>query len=198
MDKMIKTAKNLDSMAKTVYWVCAAGAVICAFCGIITIFMYDALFRNSTTSLALGPVYLDLTGDGLPAPETVRGRIVAGSFIVAVILVFASMAMRIVRNILEPMSKGLPFSNTVSTNLHRLAVVSLLAGAFIEIAMMVHMTLTYNSFHLEQLFNSELVSSFTLKYNINIWFILVFVILQLMSYVFKYGEELQRLSDETL
>lgn len=127
-----------------------------------------------------------------------RGRSVAGLFIVAVILVFACMAMRIVRNILEPMSKGLPFSNTVSTNLHRLALVSLLTGAFIEISMMVHMTLTYNSFHLEQLFNSEFVSSYTLKYNINIWFILVFVILQLMSYVFKYGEELQRLSDETL
>lgn len=198
MEKLIKTAKNLDSIAKTVYWVCVAGAVIIAFCAIVMMFMDDTSFQNTTTSLAMGPVYLDLANNGMPAPDTVRSRIVAGSFIVAVLLVFTCLAIRIVRNILEPMSKGKPFSDTVSKNLHKLAVVSLLAGAFYEISLMLHMTLTYNSFHLEKMFNSELVSSFTLKYNINFWFILVFVILQLMSYVFKYGEELQQLSDETL
>jgi len=108
------------------------------------------------------------------------------------------MALRVIRSILEPMSQGKPFTTTVSKNLHRLAVIALVAGAFYEISLAIHTMLTFGNFRLDQLFNYDLVSAITVEYKIDLWFVAVFVILQLMSYVFKYGEELQQLSDETL
>lgn len=198
MDKMIKTAKNLDIMARTAFWTSVVCAGLLTVAAIVTMFLDDAAFRNATTSLALGPVRLELANDGMPAPDAVRNRIVSGLLIVIPLVVFGCMVLRVIRNILEPMSQGKPFTCKVSKNLHSLAVISLLAGAFYEIAFGFHTMLTYGNFRLDQLFNYELVSAVTVEYKIDLWFVAVFVILQLLSYVFKYGEELQQLSDETL
>ena len=198
MEKMIKTAKNLDIMARVAFWTCVVCAGLLTVAVIVTIFLDDAAFGNATTSLVLGPVGLKLANDAMPSPDAVRGRIVSGLFIMIPLVVFACMVLRVIRNILEPMSKGHPFSNTVSKDIHRLAVFSLVAGAFYEISLTIHTMLTFDNFRLDQLFNYDLVSGITVEYKINLWFIAIFVILQLMSYVFKYGEELQKLSDETL
>ena len=198
MEKMIKTARNLDIMAKTAFWTCVVCAVLLTVAAIVTMFLDDAAFGNATTSLTLGPVILELANDGIPAPDAVRNRIVSGLFIVIPLVVFACMALRVIRSILEPMSQGKPFTNTVSKNLRHLAVIALVAGAFYEISFVIHTMLTFGNFRLDQLFNYDLVSSITVEYKIDLWFVAVFVILQLMSYVFKYGEELQQLSDETL
>lgn len=198
MEKMIKTARNLDIMAKTAFWTCVVCAVLLTVAAIVTMFLDDTAFWNATTSLALGPVRLKLANDGMPAPDAVRNRIVSGFFIIVVLLVFACMVLRVIRSILEPMSQGKPFTCTVSKNLHRLAVITLLAGAFFEISLAVHTMLTYGNFQIDKLFNYDLVSAIAVEYKIDLWFVAVFVILQLMSYVFKYGEELQQLSDETL
>lgn len=198
MEKMIKTARNLDIMAKTAFWTCVVCAVLLTVAAVVTMLLDDAAFWNASTSLALGPVRLKLANDGMPAPEAVRNRIVSGLFIVIPLVVFACMVLRVIRSILEPMSQGKPFTNTVSKNLHRLAVIALVAGAFYEISLAVHTMLTFGNFRLDQLFNYDLVSAITVEYKIDLWFVAVFVILQLMSYVFKYGEELQQLSDETL
>ena len=198
MDKMIKTAKNLNIMARAAFWTCIVCAGLLTVVVIVIMFLDDAVFGNATTSLILGPVSLELANDATPSPDVVRLRIVSGFFIIIPLVFFACMVLRVIRNILEPMSKGQPFSNTVSKDLHRLAVISLVAGAFYEISLAIHTMVTFGNFRLEQLFNYGLVSNITVEYKINLWFIVIFVILQLMSYVFKYGEELQQLSDETL
>ena len=198
MDKMIKTAKNLNIMARAAFWTCIVCAGLLTVAVIVTMFLDDAAFGNATTSLILGPVSLELANDATPSPDMVRLRIVSGFFIIIPLVFFACMVLRVIRNILEPMSKGQPFSNTVSKDLHRLAVISLVAGAFYEISLAIHTMVTFGNFRLDQLFNYGLVSNITVEYKINLWFIVIFVILQLMSYVFKYGEELQQLSDETL
>ena len=45
---------------------------------------------------------------------------------------------------------------------------------------------------------SEKITPVNFRYKIELGFLLVCAILLLLSYVFRYGEELQRLSDETL
>lgn len=198
MEKMIKTARNLDIMAKTAFWTCVVCAVFLTVAAVVTMLLDDAAFWNASTSLALGPVRLELANDGMLAPDAVRNRIVSGLFIVIPLVVFACMVLHVIRSILEPMSQGKPFTTTVSKNLHRLAVIVLVAGAFYEISLAVHTMLTFGNLGLDQLFNYDLVSAIAVEYKIDLWFVAVFVILQLMSYVFKYGEELQQLSDETL
>lgn len=198
MKKMINTARNLDIMAKAAYWVCVAGTAILSIAAIVVMFLDDTLFWNATTSLSMGLVNLELISDGMPAPDAVRSNFISGLLVCVIVLIFTCMVIRVIRNILEPMSQGKPFTSSVSKNLHKLAVIFLLAGAFSEISFVILTMLTYNNFHMEDLFNSNLVSGITVEYTIDLWFVVVFIILQLMSYVFKYGEELQQLSDETL
>ena len=53
-------------------------------------------------------------------------------------------------------------------------------------------------YDLETVFLNEQIISCTPEINLDMSFAVVFAVLYLLSYVFRYGEELQKQSDETL
>lgn len=58
--------------------------------------------------------------------------------------------------------------------------------------------LTMDCYDVASLLVSEKILHVTVNFNIDLSFIIVAAVLLLMSYVFRYGEELQLMSDETL
>jgi hypothetical protein len=198
MEKIIKTAKNFDSMAAACYWTCVVCAGLIAVGAVVFALVPDSVYESITTSLAFGPVHVELNQSVSMTVESSRFRLVGG-LIVSDILVLAGIyAAKIVRRILKPMVEGKPFAQSVSKDLRKLAIVSLIAGGFCEISLTVVTAICNNYYDLSQLFNSEMVANVTSEYRIDLWFVVIFCILQLTSYVFRYGEELQQLSDETL
>ncbi|MBQ8641785.1 MAG: DUF2975 domain-containing protein [Clostridia bacterium] len=109
--------------------------------------------------------------------------------------------LQLFRRILAPIREGDPFSGTVSRDIRKigwtvvgLGVTSNLINLLEAIGewIMIVPELADGSL------GSYLIHSVTFKYTFEAGFLVVFVILMLVAWIFEYGAELQKLSDETL
>jgi hypothetical protein len=96
------------------------------------------------------------------------------------------------------MKEGRPFEVGVSKILRKLAWVTLIGGAVSEAATIIASHVEVRAFDFPALFNSSAVTGYTFNRTFDFSFIVGAVILFLLSYIFRYGEQLQRDSDETL
>ena len=107
-------------------------------------------------------------------------------------LLFFAMAatvlygLHIVRRILQPMKRGEPFATSVSADMRRLGFIVLIVGGALSLADAVGQAYTVER---------DLVLQ---MHRVDISFLVVSAIVFLFSYIFRYGEELQRQADETL
>ena len=100
----------------------------------------------------------------------------------------ALYGLHIFRRILRPMKEGQPFAETVSADMRRLGWLVLIAGGALSLI---------------GLFNEQTITTpndtlMVKTRQLDVTFLGVAAMLFLFSYIFRYGEELQRLSDETL
>ena len=103
-----------------------------------------------------------------------------------------------VREILLPMKEEKPFDSIVSTNLKKLAKLSIHLGILGNIILLSEQIMTVFVYDLPGLLISEKITHVGGMFNLDLTFVVYWAILLLLSYVFRYGEELQQLSDETL
>ena len=106
--------------------------------------------------------------------------------------------MGYIREILKPMIEEKPFDSIVSTNLKKLAKLSVVLGILVNIIILSEQIMTVFVYGLPGLLISEKIIHVTGMFKIDLTFIVYWAILMLLSYVFRYGESLQQLSDETL
>ena len=93
---------------------------------------------------------------------------------------------------------GSALRQNVSVSLRKLSFITLAVGILLEIGETVLSALILGSIKLDALFIPELVAGYTVEHVTGSGFILLFAVQYLMSHVFRYGQELQQLSDETL
>lgn len=198
-DKMIKNAKTLYTIANIVQKLLIAAAVL-LFAGVILmlVFMKDT-DTVSTTSLSLGSLTVELAENSplqnmLGMPHLILTIIPA-----CIILAVTIYELKIVKDILTPLKNGSPFDTSVSVSIRKLGTAVLWGGLLSEITSVAgqHMMLS-DPAALMELFNRNVVTGITVNYEFDMNFIFIAMILFLLSYVFRYGEELQRESDETL
>lgn len=107
--------------------------------------------------------------------------------LVSAVLVYCFV---LVRRILKPLKAGTPFDGTTSRNSFILAVVILVGCIMTEGVMALIRR------GIIQCFSGPARYSVTRSGNLGGWLTILFLFL--ISYIFKYGEELQRQADETL
>ena len=100
--------------------------------------------------------------------------------------------------ILAPMKNGEPFHNTVSVQLGKIAKYVCALGIFMNLEKIISNILLVKAYDLHLLLLSEKVSHVEFMFVFDFSFLVVYGILLLLSYIFRYGEELQQLSDETI
>ena len=113
-------------------------------------------------------------------------------------MVPAHFSVKAIRNILSPMKNGEPFHNTVSTNLKKLANYTCALGIGVNLQNIISNILLVKAYDLNLLRLSEKISHVEFMFVFDLSFLVVYGVLLLLSYIFRYGEELQQLSDETL
>ena len=106
--------------------------------------------------------------------------------------------MGYIREILKPMIEEKPFDSVVSTNLKKLAKLSVVIGILCNIIILSEQIMTVFVYDLPSLLISEKITHVSGMFKIDLTFLIYWAILMLLSYVFRYGEQLQQLSDETL
>ena len=103
-----------------------------------------------------------------------------------------------VREILQPMKEEKPFASIVSTNLKKLARLSINLGILGNIIILADQIISVFVYDLPALLVSEKITHVGGMFEVDLSFVVYWAILMLLSYVFSYGEQLQQLDDETL
>ncbi len=201
MEKLVKTARTIDVFLKIAEVMVIVGALLLMVFDMLLL-MFSALGTleisdGTVIGATFGKTRLILaTGAEGDVYEFVKAYTVmcVGA---AVMLAVGYAGIRLFRKILAPMKEGAPFAEGISRDIKRFGIFTLvagLAGGAVQFALAAVVNAIFGA-----LAESGALLGETSDYlNVDGNFVLVAVVAFLLSYVFKYGEELQRQSDETL
>lgn len=197
--KMMKATVNLDMILNVVQKIFAVGAVIFLACAILMLVCGDRIIPHMDVSLELGE--LSLSPNNLSQVVDISAFKVYLMFILVaatVLLAILWYEIRLIRKLLAPIKEGRPFNNGVSKTVRHLAWVILIGGAIDALFEVISVVIETRAIDFTALFNTETISGFSVNYPISCVFIVETLIIFVLSYIFQYGEELQKESDETL
>lgn len=203
MNNLSDTAKKLDKVLEIAHIVFGALAIAC----IVGVALIAAAYILKLDPNMIGTGYenfdvgfLELTVAENYAPDKWMILLQAAiTLAVSCRLMYdARRGVGYIREILNPMKEEKPFDTIVSTNLKKLAKLSINLGIFYNMIILSEQIMTVFVYDLPGLLVSEKITHVGGMFNVDLTFVVYWAILLLLSYVFRYGEELQQLSDETL
>lgn len=203
MKDLVKTASILDKILHILYIATTVGAVTCLVgLGIIAVgvifdlppHMIGTGFQNAD----LGNITISVAEDQMPAFSMILGKIAVEIVLTLLCLLIARKMVACVREILSPMKEGAPFHTGISSNLKALAIHTCIIGIAMNVKDILSNALTVMAYNLSNVMISDQITHISITNVFDLSFLFIAGILLLLSYVFRYGEELQQLSDETL
>ena len=203
MNKLTNTAKKLDTLFKILHIFSTIAAVACLVSlGIIAVGLIFDLDPNSLATgyemIEIGFVELQIAPGYAASHVTVLTYTAIMLVLAFICMILYRMVFTNIRAILSPMIQAEPFSAVIALHLKKLARLAVFLGLAFNDMELTKQLFLVNSFDLPNLLLSEKISHVTVNFNFDLTFLVMAAILLLMSYVFRYGEELQALSDETL
>ena len=203
MKNMRSTARKLDILFH-ILQVLVTIATVCTLVGMVIIAAFF-LFRltpdqvgTGYSTLQLGFLELELSSAATPNPSRILSISAVNLAMGFVTCLIYRVFIKSIRQIIMPMKEGLPFQGIVSENLKKLAVYTVILGIVSNIMDCVNLALTLHCYDLTRILINKSISHVTVMHEFDLSFLALGAVLLLLSYVFRYGEELQQLSDETL
>ena len=195
MEKIRKTSSILARILKILRGIVLAAGCVLLVLSIFTLFVsLERLADPTNVTLNLGFVELHVSPDFLP--ETMRSTAFFILFGGMISLTGAWIMLGILLKIFGTMESGRPFS--AAQSIQKLAWVYLIFSIVNEIITSVTAALQYTALGIPNLLTGGNIVSCMLRTEFDLSFLAVFAVLLLLSHVFRYGEELQNLEDETL
>lgn len=205
MERLSKTAKGLDTFFKVIYYIWLVGTVLSVVVILFALYLTTGgmnLFGDIGISmlreLDFGSIAINLSSK-VVLPEEIGLYYCIVSLIVGFLgIPITYLMIRFTRNILKPMIEKEPFHETLAINLKRLAWLVLVDGLLKEGYELINSIFIRRYIDWNTLFYNEYITGVQIDYTFNTTFIIFAIALYMLSHVFKYGQELQQLSDETL
>ena len=203
MNNLSNTAKKLDRIFEIVHIVLGALAIACivgvALIAVAYFLKWDPS-RIGTDYEKFDVGFLELTVAEAFAPNkwTVLLQAAITLVVSCRLLCIGRRGVTYIRQILHPMAEEKPFDSIVSTNLSKLANLSIHLGILYNVIILAEQIIAVFVYDLPGLLISDKITHVSGMFNVDLTFVVYWAILLLLSYVFRYGEELQQLSDETL
>lgn len=197
-EKIMKTSKNLDKFVKIAGGICRALGIVCIVFAVLVLIFGSAMFEEGSLTLELEFIKFYLADDLQTVTGMMKVYTVIGLIAASVICFMFDYASRILRRILEPMKESRPFDADIPENLKKIAWMVLIGGAIVQIIGIAERVLMIQAFPMNQIFASEAITKLEYVFTIDFGFGLIFCIILFLSYIFSYGQALQRESDETL
>ena len=203
MNSLSDSAKKLDKVFEIVHIVLGALAIACIV-GVALIFVayllkWDpSMIGTGYESFDIGFLELTVAENYAPDKWIVLLQAAITLAVSCRLMYDGRRGIGCIREILQPMKEEKPFDSIVSTNLKKLAKLSINLGILYNIIILSEQIMTVFVYDLPGLMIGEKITHVGGIFNIDLTFIVYWAILLLLSYVFHYGEQLQQLSDETL
>lgn len=203
MDKLVSTAKKLNTFFKVIQVILTVILVTLIVC--IAIVIAGLVFDLPPHMVGTGFDIVNISFMELKIAEGYSPDFhnILVMFLITMVLgtgcvVLFKIGVKYIKDILTLMSKGQPFNEIAARNMKKLALLSAVQGVLFNcIGMAERIAFTYG-YELDNLLKSEKVVEVNVNYEIDFSFLIATAVLLLLSYVFHYGAELQTLSDETL
>lgn len=201
MKKLSKIATTLDVYFKIGYWFTLI--ITALSIPVIIIFLLlsrnnPELFQGLTQSLNFGNISFRIADAFAADAEAGRTLMLLSLVIGTISLPVYCLMIRAIRKIFAPMKEGLPFQETIAKNLMNLGWLVIINGTLNLIMDAVSSHIIFSIYDMQALFLSEKIASVSTFYHFNLTFVLYALVLMGLACIFRYGEELQQLSDETL
>ena len=200
--KLMKIAQRLDTYLKVsrkILGICLIVAVILLVVASIALKGDpDAVIGENLNEIDVGPYTFILELSHAPS----NGSILTYSWIACgtAILHFAvyCYAVVCVRRILTPVMAGKPFYSSVGKDIRKLGYVWIAYGIVGNIATFANAYATFHTYGLSNLATGSPITDISVNCSMDASFLIGFFVLLILSYIFEYGTQLQKLSDETL
>ena len=203
MNNLSNTARKIDKVLEIAHIVFGALAIACivgvALIAVAYILKLDpSMIGTGYENFDIG--FMELTVAKAYAPSKWLVLLQAAITLLVSTRLFydGRRGIGYIREILLPMKEERPFDSIVSTNLKKLAKLSISLGIFYNIIILSEQIMTVFVYDLPGLLVGEKITHVGGLFTVDLTFLIYWAILLLLSYVFRYGEELQQLSDETL
>ncbi len=197
-EKMARTAGILDRIIrvlKIIMIICAVGcvAVLTAFTVISVVSPGTAVDLGIEAGFTSGMFTFTPAGDTLLDSTDILIYVWIEAVLALVFIALVCYALGIFRKILKPMTEGNPFYPSVSTDIRKFAFVYLIGGMIQNVMSIA----AYMNLSRVLSLNGQ-PENISMNYVFDLDCVVGFIVLLLISYIFSYGEKLQKLSDETL
>ena len=200
MEKLMKTSKTVDTILKVVYKIMqVAGIILLVSIGICIIAQFvDKLPTAELTSVSVSDVELFFKEPIMIESSKAVIEMVATLAVALLVIGITCYMIKLLRKVLAPMMVGQPFDGTVSKNIKKLGIAVIVNGLAIDIAESVMSSLAFYMYDIADLILSDNINKIMVNSEISLDSVLVGVLVIMLSYVFRYGEQLQQQADETL
>ena len=196
LGKSLEATAKLLKIARTIL---IAGLI---FIAILFAFSLSGNFMGaaaaSINSIYLGKIELFIK-PGLAIDSAVLAKMMPISFVFAAALIGIILyGVILLEEIIKTSLSSSPFSSAVSRNLSRISLLIIAYGVLTMGVEFYTSLMIGKGYNFALLFNSSAIDGYNIKTSFDLSFVIFAAMFYLLSKVFKYGEELQTLSDETL
>ena len=196
--KMIKTAGVLDKIAKILGGIALVCGIVCLVFVPLVIFLGERMFVPGTNVLELGFIEFKLSADFQAITPGVITFSAVSLVISAISCFIFYFIAKYLRAVLLSVKEGRPFEKAVVASFRRLGFLSLVGGLVAELLKWGQQLLLLKAYPMDEIFSSPAISGMQINFIMDPGFILISLVFFLLSWIFSYGQELQRQSDETL
>ena len=200
MKDLKHSARTLNTLLNIFFWILVARGLFTAGYHILPLYklLTDPTALSGKMGLTIDWLTLDAAnGFGLTLDGAVPMKLIQLTSAV-VITVIACRCVRTLKHILLPIEVGQPFRSGISGEIRKLSRHCFYLGWTENLSMLVSVIVIENHYALQELLVTGPITSVAIRPQFHpVWFI-VTAVLVILAMVFRRGEELQTLSDETL
>ncbi len=150
------------------------------------------------TTLEFGILKLEVSESVMADQEKANDLLAWSALNLALLFMISYILVKVLHQLVARMKDGEIFHPAVAKGIRNLAIYVAVGGFLSEVLYSVGSYMTIAAYDITALFNSEVVKDYFFKFELNGNFIVYAAVIYLLSYVFKYGAELQTQVDETL
>ncbi len=151
-------------------------------------------------TMQIGILEFSLNGEAIDTQSLeLRLVMLAEMLTIALSSAFAALVCKKLKGIMHPIKNGSPFIETIGADVRKLGNIILVFGLCSTVAQ-IGLTAAFAFFigKYEYIFQNEYILSCKITSTSDFGWIAAGLVVYLLAYVFEYGMQLQRLSDETL
>ena len=198
INKLTRTAGNLDTLAKGASVACKVTAIVCLVFSVLVGIFGEKMLTSTAMSLDVDFIKIHLSDAYDVFTPMVQLHMLTMMISATVVLWFFGWGLSLVRKVLAPMKQGRPFEEQIPGVLRKIAWLVIIGGTVTEVLGIINKALTMKAFPMEEIFSSPAVDYIETVLDFDLNYVILGCVILFLSYVFQYGRTLQVEADETL